>query len=89
MSREAHVRFCEHLGGRFPGVTRPAAESFFASLKRECVQWANYQTRAEARQDVLDYITMFYNSRRLHSSLGYCAPNALRVAALKEMEEAA
>ena len=66
-----------------------AAESFFASLKRECVQWANYQTRAEARQDVLDYITMFYNSRRLHSSLGYCAPNALRVAALKEMEKAA
>lgn len=50
------------------------AESFFASLKKERVQWRNYQTRYEAQQDVLDYITMFYNSRRLHSYLGYVSP---------------
>jgi transposase InsO family protein len=51
------------------------AESFFASLKKERVQWKYYQTRAEAQQDILDYIVMFYNSRRLHSYLGYCSPN--------------
>lgn len=51
------------------------AESFFASLKKERVQWCNYQTRYEAQQDVLDYMTMFYNSRRLHSYLGYVTPN--------------
>jgi putative transposase len=51
------------------------AESFFGSLKQERVQWQNYQTRYEAQQDVLDYISMFYNSQRLHSSLGYMSPN--------------
>ncbi|CAM4496360.1 MAG: IS3 family transposase ISApr1 [Legionella sp.] len=51
------------------------AESFFGSLKQERVQWKNYQTRHEAQQDILNYIAMFYNSRRLHSSLNYLAPN--------------
>ena len=51
------------------------AESFFSRLKEERVNWRNYQTRAEAKQDILNYITMFYNSRRLHSTLDYCSPN--------------
>jgi putative transposase len=51
------------------------AESFFGSLKQERVQWRNYQTRYEAQQDILDYISMFYNSQRLHSYLDYQSPN--------------
>jgi putative transposase len=51
------------------------AESFFGSLKQERVQWRNYQTRFEAQQDVMNYISMFYNSYRLHSYLGYVSPN--------------
>jgi putative transposase len=43
------------------------AEGFFGSLKQERVQWRNYQTRNEAQQDVMNYITMWYNSLRLHS----------------------
>jgi transposase InsO family protein len=50
-------------------------ESFFGSLKQERVQWRNYQTRSEAQQDILEYISMFYNSERLHSYLGYMSPN--------------
>ena len=50
-------------------------ESFFGSLKCERVFWTCYQTREEARQDVLDYIAMFYNSRRLHSYLDYQSPD--------------
>jgi len=50
-------------------------ESFFGSLKQERVQWSNYQTRYEAQQDILDYIAVFYNGRRLHSTLGYMSPN--------------
>lgn len=50
-------------------------ESFFGSLKQERVQWRYYQTRHEAHQDVLNYITMFYNNHRLHSYLGYRSPN--------------
>lgn len=51
------------------------AESFFGSLKQELVQWKNYQTRYDAQQDILSYIAMFYNSKRLHSFLGYVPPN--------------
>ena len=50
-------------------------ESFFGSLKQELVHWQHYQTRYEAQQDVLNYIAMFYNSKRLHSYLDYVCPN--------------
>lgn len=51
------------------------AESFFGSLKQERVQWYDYRTRDEARQDIVQYISMFYNSYRLHSTLDYLCPN--------------
>ncbi|SDY68175.1 Transposase InsO and inactivated derivatives [Nitrosomonas halophila] len=51
------------------------AESFFGSLKREQIHWQCYLTRYAAQQDVLQYISMFYNSHRLHSYLGYKSPN--------------
>ncbi len=50
------------------------AESFFGSLKTERVFFSKYKTREDARQDIIDYIEMFYNSRRLHSHLGYLSP---------------
>lgn len=50
------------------------AESFFGSLKTERVFFANYKTREDARKDIIDYIEMFYNSRRRHSYLGYISP---------------
>lgn len=50
-------------------------ESFFGTLKQERVHWRHYQTRFEAQQDILQYISMFYNSHRLHSYLGYKSPN--------------
>ena len=56
------------------------AESFFGSLKQERVQWRHYQTRYEAQQDILNYISMFYNSYRLHSYLEYANPNQFEMA---------
>jgi putative transposase len=49
-------------------------ESFFASLKKELVHHEDYQTRAEARASIIEYIEMFYNPKRSHSSLGYRSP---------------
>lgn len=49
-------------------------ESFFATLKRELIEEADYQTRDQARADVFHYIEGFYNRRRLHSALGYLTP---------------
>ena len=56
------------------------AESFFASLKKERVHSKCYQTRAEAQRDIVDYIVMFYNSRRPHSYLGYVSSNQYEAA---------
>jgi putative transposase len=52
------------------------AESFFASLKKELVHHEDYQTREEARASIFEYIEVFYNNQRLHSSLGYVTPAA-------------
>jgi putative transposase len=51
-----------------------AAESFFASLKNEMYHRYTFATRTRARFAVADYIEVFYNRRRLHSTLGYRTP---------------
>jgi len=49
-------------------------ESFFNSLKNERVHGTRYATRAEAVADLFDYIEVFYNRSRRHSTLGYHSP---------------
>ena len=51
-----------------------AAESFFATLKNECYHRHRFDTRARARFAVAEYIEVFYNRQRLHSTLGYRTP---------------
>ena len=50
------------------------AESFFNSLKNERVHGKRYTTREEAIADLFDYIEVFYNRSRRHSTLGYHSP---------------
>lgn len=50
------------------------AESFFAALKTERVHRTQYPTREHARRDIARYIELHYNTRRLHSALGYKTP---------------
>ena len=49
-------------------------ESFFHTLKTEHVYHQRYHTREEARQDIFEWIAVFYNRVRRHSTLGYCSP---------------
>src|SRR5581483_2440127 len=49
-------------------------ESFFATLKKELVHHEDYQSRAEARASIVEYIETFYNPKRRHSALGYLSP---------------
>ena len=49
-------------------------ESFFGTLKGECVERFSFQTRGQARQTIFEYIECFYNRIRRHSSLGYVSP---------------
>lgn len=66
-------------------------ESFFSTLKRERIHRRQYETRAEARADIFQYIELWYNRRRRHSSLGYLSPEEFerRAAAAKELPIAA
>lgn len=49
-------------------------ESFFHTLKVELVHHRRYVTRDEARQDIFEWIEVFYNRQRRHSTLGYRSP---------------
>lgn len=50
------------------------SESFFHTLKTELVNHQSYQTRDEAKQDIFDYIEVYYNRERLHSTNNYLSP---------------
>jgi len=53
-----------------------AMESFFHSLKVEQVHHDDYRTKNEARSVIFDYIEIFYNRQRKHSTIGYLSPVA-------------
>jgi putative transposase len=59
------------------------AESFFASLKRECLDLQPWPTRAGARRATVDYIA-WDNGTRLHSALGYQTPDEYESITRKE-----
>ena len=56
------------------GWDNSPTESFFHSLKTELVYFENYQTREEAKNSLFEYMEVFYNRQRLHSSLNYKTP---------------
>lgn len=52
-----------------------AMESFFHTLKAEHVFFQNFKTRQDAAQSIFEYIEVFYNRQRLHSTLDYLSPS--------------
>lgn len=50
------------------------AESFFHTLKTECVYHECYKNREQAKQNIFEYVEVFYNNKRRHSTLGYLSP---------------
>jgi putative transposase len=62
------------------------AESFFATLKTELVYTRRFATRAEAREAIFDFIEVFYNRRRRHSTLGYVSPVEFEMKFVRERE---
>jgi len=55
-------------------------ERFFLNLKMERLWQRHYANPLEARNDINQYIVGFYNTRRLHSTLGYQSPNNFELA---------
>jgi putative transposase len=50
------------------------AESFFATLKKECIHFRHFATRDELARTVFAWIESFYNTKRVQAGLGYCSP---------------
>lgn len=50
------------------------AESFFATLKMELIYRVNYKTKEDAKKAIFEYIEVWYNRKRIHSSIGYKTP---------------
>lgn len=62
------------MGAKGSAYDNAVAESFFATLKKELVYRRSWQTKAQARTAVFDYIEAFYNRLRLHSTIGNLSP---------------
>jgi putative transposase len=62
------------MGSRGDCWDNAVAESFFATLKKELVNRRSWPERAELRSAVFDYIEIFYNATRRHSTLGMLSP---------------
>jgi putative transposase len=60
------------------------AESFFATLKAELVIDASWESRSQAKRDLHEYIEVWYNQKRRHSSLGYRTPAEYEIEMLRE-----
>jgi putative transposase len=64
------------MSGKGEPYDNALMESFFATLKVECVERHTFQTIEQARACIFEYLEVFYNRQRLHSSLGYRSPLA-------------
>jgi putative transposase len=64
------------MSGKGEPYDNALMESFFATLKAECVERHDFQTPDQARACIFEYLEVFYNRQRLHSSLGYRSPMA-------------
>ena len=64
----------QSMGSKGDCFDNAVAESFFATLKKELVHRRSWPTKDELRTEVFDYIEVFYNRERRHSSLGQRSP---------------
>lgn len=62
------------MSGKGNCYDNAVVESFFGTLKKEVVYFENYKTRDEAKRSIFEYVEIFYNRKRRHSSLGYKTP---------------
>ena len=69
------------MSGRGDCYDNAMMESFWATLKTELVHHRKYATREQARRSIFEYVEVFYNRKRLHSSLGYVSPESFEAAA--------
>jgi transposase InsO family protein len=73
------------MSGKGNCLDNAPMESFFGSLKTELVHRTRFHSRREAKAALFEYIAIFYNRRRRHSSIGYRTPEQARVDMIRAM----
>jgi putative transposase len=66
--------FRQSMSGKGNCYDNAITETFFSLLKKELVYLTVFETREQARREIFEYIEIFYNRHRIHSSLGYLSP---------------
>ena len=69
-----HYKFRQSMSGKGNCYDNAITETFFSTLKKELVYLTDFQTREKAREEIFEFIEIYYNRQRLHSSLGYLSP---------------
>jgi putative transposase len=64
----------QSMGSRGDCFDNAVAESFFATLKKELIHGRSWPSKAELKTEVFEYIEVFFNRRRRHSTLGFLSP---------------
>lgn len=67
-------KFIQSMSGKGNCYDNAVMESFFKTLKSELVYWEKYTTIDDAKKSIFEYIEMYYNRKRIHSSIGYMNP---------------
>jgi putative transposase len=85
--REAGIDLSMTQGGS--PQDNAVAESFFSTLKRELVNRYSWPTKADARAAIFEWIEVFYNRQRLHTTLNNASPQEFEDLSINQLEKAA
>lgn len=75
------------MGSKGCAYDNAVAESFFATLKKELIHGRSWPSKAELRTEVFEYIEVFFNRRRRHSTLGFLSPEQFETTRQRENEK--
>lgn len=67
-------KILQSMSGKGNCYDNAVMESFFKTLKSDLVYWEKYATRDEAKRSIFEYIEIYYNRKRAHSSISYMTP---------------
>ena len=71
------------MGAKGSALDNAVCESFFSTLKRELVNRYSWPTKADARVAIFEWIEVFYNRQRIHTTLGHATPETMKVSPLR------
>jgi putative transposase len=77
----------QSMGSKGDCFDNAVAESFFATIKKELVHRRSWPTKAELRTEIFDYVEIFYNRERRHSTLGQLSPAQFEKIHLTRLQE--